>query len=36
MSASALPMVRLGATDLEVFPIAFGAWQLGGAWGTVR
>ena len=24
---------RLGATDLEVFPIAFGAWQLGGEWG---
>jgi aryl-alcohol dehydrogenase-like predicted oxidoreductase len=24
---------RLGATDLDVFPIAFGAWQLGGEWG---
>ena len=24
---------RLAATDLEVFPIAFGAWQLGGEWG---
>jgi aryl-alcohol dehydrogenase-like predicted oxidoreductase len=24
---------RLGATNLEVFPIAFGTWQLGGEWG---
>ena len=24
---------RLGATNLEVFPIAFGAWELGGEWG---
>ncbi len=27
--------VRLGMTDLEVSPIAFGAWQLGGEWGDV-
>jgi aryl-alcohol dehydrogenase-like predicted oxidoreductase len=25
--------VRLGITDLEVSPIAFGTWQLGGEWG---
>ncbi len=25
--------VRLGVTDLNVFPIAFGTWQLGGEWG---
>jgi aryl-alcohol dehydrogenase-like predicted oxidoreductase len=25
---------RLGLTDLQVFPIAFGTWQLGGEWGT--
>ena len=25
--------VRLGMTDLEVSPIAFGTWQLGGEWG---
>jgi aryl-alcohol dehydrogenase-like predicted oxidoreductase len=24
---------RLGMTDLRVFPIAFGTWQLGGDWG---
>jgi aryl-alcohol dehydrogenase-like predicted oxidoreductase len=24
---------RLGITDLQVFPIAFGTWQLGGEWG---
>jgi hypothetical protein len=24
---------RLGATNLEVFPIAFGAWEPGGEWG---
>ena len=33
MSASALHTIRLGMTDLEVSPIAFGAWQLGGGWG---
>lgn len=27
--------VRLGRTDLEVSPIAFGTWQLGGEWGKV-
>jgi aryl-alcohol dehydrogenase-like predicted oxidoreductase len=26
--------VRLGMTDLEVSPIAFGTWQLGGEWGS--
>jgi hypothetical protein len=25
--------VTLGMTGLEVYPIAFGAWQLGGEWG---
>ena len=25
--------IRLGRTDLEVAPIAFGTWQLGGEWG---
>jgi aryl-alcohol dehydrogenase-like predicted oxidoreductase len=25
--------VTLGMTDLKVFPIAFGTWQLGGEWG---
>ncbi len=25
--------VRLGRSGLEVFPIAFGTWQLGGEWG---
>jgi hypothetical protein len=25
--------VKLGMTDLEVSPIAFGAWELGGEWG---
>jgi aryl-alcohol dehydrogenase-like predicted oxidoreductase len=25
--------VRLGMTDLEVSPISFGTWQLGGEWG---
>jgi aryl-alcohol dehydrogenase-like predicted oxidoreductase len=25
--------VRLGRTDLDVTPIAFGTWQLGGDWG---
>ena len=33
MSTSTARVVRLGATDLEVFPIAFGSWQLGGEWG---
>src|ERR1700704_3875817 len=26
--------VPLGKTDLKVSPIAFGAWELGGEWGT--
>jgi aryl-alcohol dehydrogenase-like predicted oxidoreductase len=30
---SSLETVRLGMTDLEVSPIAFGTWQLGGEWG---
>ena len=25
--------VRLGKTDLQVSPIAFGTWQLSGSWG---
>jgi hypothetical protein len=25
--------VKLGMTGLEVFPIAFGSWELGGEWG---
>ena len=28
--------VLLGKTDLKVAPIAFGAWELGGEWGSVR
>jgi aryl-alcohol dehydrogenase-like predicted oxidoreductase len=28
--------VPLGRTDLKVSRIAFGAWELGGEWGTVR
>jgi aryl-alcohol dehydrogenase-like predicted oxidoreductase len=30
---SSLETVKLGMTDLEVSPIAFGTWQLGGEWG---
>src|ERR671919_444389 len=33
MTTSTLTTVRLGMTDLEVSPIAFGTWQLGGEWG---
>jgi aryl-alcohol dehydrogenase-like predicted oxidoreductase len=33
MKTSARRTVRLGATDLEVFRIAFGSWELGGEWG---
>jgi aryl-alcohol dehydrogenase-like predicted oxidoreductase len=33
MKTTALKTVRLGMTDLEVYPIAFGTWQLGGEWG---
>ncbi|HEX3563341.1 MAG TPA: aldo/keto reductase [Solirubrobacterales bacterium] len=34
-SHDSLTAARLGMTDLEVFPIAFGTWQLGGEWGEV-
>jgi aryl-alcohol dehydrogenase-like predicted oxidoreductase len=34
MSPGPLGAVRLGMTDLEVSPIAFGTWQLGGEWGA--
>jgi aryl-alcohol dehydrogenase-like predicted oxidoreductase len=33
MTSITLTTVRLGMTDLEVSPVAFGAWQLGGVWG---
>src|ERR687894_383424 len=33
MTTSTLHTVRLGMTDLDVSPIAFGTWQLGGDWG---
>ncbi|HEY6636957.1 MAG TPA: aldo/keto reductase [Solirubrobacterales bacterium] len=33
MTAAAQHAVPLGMTKLEVFPIAFGTWQLGGEWG---
>ena len=33
MSTRTINTVRLGMTDLDVFPIAFGTWQLGGDWG---
>jgi aryl-alcohol dehydrogenase-like predicted oxidoreductase len=33
MTTKTLKTVRLGMTELAVFPIAFGAWQLGGEWG---
>jgi aryl-alcohol dehydrogenase-like predicted oxidoreductase len=33
MSTATLNRTRLGMTDLEVSPIAFGTWQLGGEWG---
>ena len=33
MAESTLDTVRLGMTRLDVSPIAFGAWQLGGEWG---
>ena len=32
-TTSPISRVRLGMTDLEVSPIAFGTWQLGGDWG---
>jgi aryl-alcohol dehydrogenase-like predicted oxidoreductase len=33
MATKTLNPVRLGMTDLQVSPIAFGTWQLGGEWG---
>ncbi len=33
MTATAQHTVRLGVTELEVSPIAFGTWQVGGEWG---
>ena len=33
MPKTTLGTVRLGMTDLQVSPIAFGTWQLGGEWG---
>ena len=33
MTTETLEHVRLGMTDLEVSPIAFGTWELGGEWG---
>jgi aryl-alcohol dehydrogenase-like predicted oxidoreductase len=33
MTATTLEAVRLGRTELQVSPIAFGTWQLGGEWG---
>jgi aryl-alcohol dehydrogenase-like predicted oxidoreductase len=35
VTTAPLNTVKFGRTDLEVFPIAFGAWQLGGEWGQV-
>ncbi len=34
MTSETLTRVRLGMTDLEVSPIAFGTWELGGEWGA--
>jgi aryl-alcohol dehydrogenase-like predicted oxidoreductase len=31
-----MDLITLGKTDLKVSPIAFGAWQLGGEWGSFR
>jgi aryl-alcohol dehydrogenase-like predicted oxidoreductase len=33
VTTETLEHVRLGMTDLEVSPIAFGTWELGGEWG---
>jgi aryl-alcohol dehydrogenase-like predicted oxidoreductase len=33
MTTRTATRVRLGMTELEVSPIAFGTWQLGGEWG---
>jgi aryl-alcohol dehydrogenase-like predicted oxidoreductase len=35
VTTTTLNTVKFGRTDLEVSPIAFGAWQLGGEWGQV-
>jgi aryl-alcohol dehydrogenase-like predicted oxidoreductase len=35
MTLNALDTTTLGMTGLQVSPIAFGAWQLGGEWGEV-
>src|SRR5206468_1117720 len=32
-SEDLMTTVTLGMTGLEVYPIAFGTWQLGGEWG---
>ncbi len=34
MTNETLTRVRLGMTELEVSPIAFGTWELGGDWGA--
>ena len=34
MTTETLEYVRLGMTELSVSPIAFGTWELGGAWGS--
>jgi aryl-alcohol dehydrogenase-like predicted oxidoreductase len=34
MAVSADTRVRLGRSELQVSPIAFGTWQLGGEWGS--
>jgi len=33
MTTTTLHTIRLGMTELDVSPIAFGTWQLGGEWG---
>ncbi len=35
MTTETLSYVRLGMTKLDVSPIAFGMWELGGEWGRV-
>ena len=35
MTTQTLQYVRLGKTELEVSPIAFGTWELGGEWGAI-
>jgi aryl-alcohol dehydrogenase-like predicted oxidoreductase len=36
MKPTTIETVRLGMTDLQVSPVAFGTWQLGGDWGDVE